>query len=446
MDTYSTMGWIALAVFALLSAFGAAAQEAITPINQMRLQRLEEAGMQRSKAIEKLLEQSEVIASTLLLLNILALAGATAAAVGLAVFVYGGGPFVGILLGLLLVGGLLFLQMMGKALAVRNPRLTAHVMEGPVHVVKVVLLPGVSVVKSLADRLMRLLGVRNGRPAFILNEEALYLLIGGDAAEEGETSEEHAMIHRIVELEDKAAREIMVPRIDVFAAEKDTPVAELLGKVVEMGYSRIPVYEESIDNVVGILYAKDLLGLTEEQRRTVTVGKLVRPAYFIPESKRIDELLHDLKEANVHMAIVVDEYGGTAGLVTIEDMLEEIVGEIRDEFDAKEEERIQVLGEREAIFDAGVSIDDVNRTMGLELEAEGYDTLGGLVYDTLGKMPEPGDRFTIDGVLVSVLSTEGRRIGKVRMEEAPKLNADELAADGGGSAFHRAESVARSNW
>ncbi|MHB1417488.1 MAG: CNNM domain-containing protein, partial [Chloroflexota bacterium] len=116
MDTYSTMGWIALAVFALLSAFGAAAQEAITPINQMRLQRLEEAGMQRSKAIEKLLEQSEVITSTLLLLNILALAGATAAAVGLAVFVYGGDPFIGILLGLLLVGGLLFLQMMGKAL------------------------------------------------------------------------------------------------------------------------------------------------------------------------------------------------------------------------------------------------------------------------------------------------------------------------------------------
>ena len=441
MDTYSTMGWVALAVFAFLSAFSAAAQEAITPINQARLQRLEEEGMQRAKAIDKLLEQSEVVASALLLLTTLAIIGATAAA-GLVVFVYQFDPLATTVALLALVIGLQFAQTIGRALAVRDPKATAHAMERPVDVVKILLSPLVRLSNLATNRLLRALGMKNGRPLSILNEEALYLLIGGHETEPGEADGEHAMIHRIIELEDKTVHEIMSPRIDIVAVPGDATVAEIVDIAEEMGYSRIPVYEENIDNIIGILYVKDLLPLLKGERLGVTARELARPAYFIPESKRIDDLLRELRQNKIHIAIVVDEYGGTAGLVTIEDLLEEIVGEIQDEYDT-EEERVQLLSDHEAVFDAGVSIDDVNRLLGLALEADGYDTLGGLVYHQLGKVPETGDQFTVDGLRVTVLSTEGRRIEKVKIEQPQASDGGEPVADEGRRLWRRGESAAR---
>lgn len=433
MEAYSTLGWFALALFAVLSAFGAAAQEAITPINQARLQRLEDEGMQRAKAIEKLLEQSEVYASTLLLFNILSVVGATAAAATVALLGFAASPFAVAVLAVLLVLGLLVCQMLGKTLALRDPRLTARLMEGPLLLVNAVLSPVAGTAQALIGRLWRAASVRDGGRATLLNEEALYLLVGGGGEEENPEESEHAMIHRIIEFEDKTAHEIMVPRIDIVAVPAESTLVEVVELVKELGYSRIPVYEGSIDNIVGVLYAKDILAHLQRGETQTTARELARSAYFVPESKHVDELLHDLRQSRVHIAIVVDEYGGTAGLVTIEDLLEEIVGEIRDEYD-QEEERIQVLGEGEAVFDAGVSVDDVNRTVGAELETNGYDTLGGLVYHVLGKMPKAGDTFVVNGLQMTVLSTEGRRIGKVRVEPAAAAEADEAYARGDVSA------------
>ena len=243
---------------------------------------------------------------------------------------------------------------------------------------------------------------------------------GNGGAQNGELS----MIKRIAGMVDRPAREIMVPRIDMVAVESDATVDDVLRLVMERGYSRIPLFEETTDNIIGIVYAKDLLGCLPEGRKP-PLREIARPPYFVPEGKHIDELLAELREHKVHMAIVVDEYGGTAGLVTIEDVLEEIVGEIQDEYD-REEASIERLTETEAILDARVSIDALNELFGLQIEGEDFDSVGGFVYHQLGRMPAPGDEVRADGLTLRVLSTLGHRIKKVRV-------AREAAAVEGGA-------------
>jgi len=226
--------------------------------------------------------------------------------------------------------------------------------------------------------------------------------------------DERQMIRGIIDMEDTTAREIMAPRIDIVALDVHETIDDALNLIVEKGFSRIPLYDDTIDNVVGIIYAKDLLRCVAEGRRPA-LKDIARPPYFIPESKRVDELLAELRQSKVHIAIVVDEYGGTAGLVTIEDLLEEIVGEIQDEYD-REEAPIERVTATEAILDARVSIDALTELFGYEVdEAEqDYDTVGGFVYHHLGKVPVAGDEVRVDGLTLRVLSVLGRRIKKVR--------------------------------
>ena len=233
--------------------------------------------------------------------------------------------------------------------------------------------------------------------------------------EEGEPIEEdeRQMIRGIMDMEDTTAREIMVPRIDIIALDEDATLDDALRIIVERGFSRVPIYRETIDNVEGIIYAKDLLRCLTENRRPA-LKEVARPPYFIPESKKVDELLAELRQSKVHIAIVVDEYGGTAGLVTIEDLIEEIVGEIQDEYD-REEARIERVSEGEAILDARVSVDALSELFGFRTDDEqDYDSVGGFVYHHLGKVPVAGDEVHVDGLKLRVLSVLGRRIKKVR--------------------------------
>ena len=254
-------------------------------------------------------------------------------------------------------------------------------------------------------------------------EEDLLRLVerheGNGLPENGEL----AMIRRIAQMVDRAVREIMVPRIDMVAAEASVSIDDVLQLVVEHGYSRIPIYEETIDNIVGVAYAKDILKWTADGHKPLSLKEIAREPYVIPEGKRIDELLAELREHKIHIAIVVDEYGGTAGLVTIEDVLEEIVGEIQDEYD-REEVTIQRLTDTEAILDARVSLDQLNELFELQIEGEDFDTVGGFVYQELGRMPAPGDEVQADGLTMRVLSTLGNRIKKVRVTKRP------IAAEG----------------
>ena len=234
----------------------------------------------------------------------------------------------------------------------------------------------------------------------------------------GKSLDEHEvrMIRGVVRLDMTVAREIMVPRVDIEAAELDTTVSELAERMVEGGHSRIPLYREDLDHIEGIAHARDVLRhLTQaDQASSASVQRVMRPALFIPESKTLEELLSEFQQRRVQLAVVVDEYGGVSGLVTIEDLLEEIVGEIQDEFDAGEPE-IENVGEREFLIDARVGIDELNELLNVSVEGDGFDTLGGFVYHHLGKIPSTGDAVEYDDLRIEVVSTVGRRVKRLRV-------------------------------
>jgi CBS domain containing-hemolysin-like protein len=234
---------------------------------------------------------------------------------------------------------------------------------------------------------------------------------------------ERRMIRGIINLEETSVHEIMVPRIDITAVPTDAMLEDVTRIIMEKGYSRVPLYDETIDNVVGVVYAKDIMKYLASggtDRSAPNLRDLARPPFFVPESKKVDELLADMRANRVHMGIVVDEYGGTAGLVTIEDLLEEIVGEIEDEYD-REEPTVEKIDENEVVVDARVGIDDLNELLDLDIEGEDFDTVGGFVYHHLGKIPIVGEEVQADGLRLRVLSVAGRRIKKVRVkkEEPP---------------------------
>ena len=235
------------------------------------------------------------------------------------------------------------------------------------------------------------------------------------AEEEGVLEEDEGqMIRSIFEFGDTVAREIMVPRIDIKAMPETATLAEAVDLAIASGHSRIPLYRDSVDDVSGIFYVKDILRFFREGRLDIRVREVMREAHFVPETKKVDDLLQEMQSRRVHVAIIVDEYGGTAGLLTIEDILEEIVGEIQDEFDAEEAPFVQV-SEHEVLVDALMTLDDVNDLLSLELQEEDVDTLGGLVYARLGRVPQQGDEVVIDGARLIVEEVEGNRINKVRI-------------------------------
>jgi len=236
--------------------------------------------------------------------------------------------------------------------------------------------------------------------------------------------EERKMIHSIFELGDTLAREIMVPRIDMLALEVNTPLDEAIDFLLKSGFTRVPVYQATIDKVLGLLYAKDLLRVWREGGQLATLKGLLRPAYFVPEAKKVDQLLAEMLSRRVHMAIVVDEYGGVAGLVTLEDILEEIIGEIQDEYDLEEELPFLELGDGEYIFQGRVDLDDFNEVLDSNLSKDEADTIGGLIYNRLGRVPASGETVQVDDLLLTVEQVSGRRIRKVRARR-PQLTSDQ---------------------
>lgn len=265
-------------------------------------------------------------------------------------------------------------------------------------------------------------------PATTVTEDELMNLV--DAGEEEGLFEqgERKMIFSIMQLSDTLAREIMVPRIDMLALDVQTAVDEAADALLRSGHSRVPVFEESVDNTLGLLYAKDLLRVWREGGQFASLRALLRPAYFVPEAKKVDELLTEMQSERFHMAIVVDEYGGVAGLLTLEDIVEEILGEIRDEFDQGEEAPYQALKDGQYLFLGRVDLDDFNEVMGSALISEEADTLGGFIYSELGRVPAVGESVRKDHLLLTVEQVSARRIRKVRAAWLPpdqKMGASE---------------------
>jgi putative hemolysin len=267
---------------------------------------------------------------------------------------------------------------------------------------------------------------QNGAVEFTSNvtEDELKTLVDAGQEEGVIQQGERRMIYSIFQLSDTLAREIMVPRIDMLALDVTTPLNDAVRALLRSGHSRVPVFEESVDNMLGLLYAKDLLRVWQEGSHLESLRDLLRPAYFVPEAKKADELLAEMQSQRIHMAVVVDEYGGVAGLVTLEDIVEEILGEIRDEYDQAEESPYLVDKDGDYIFQGRVDLDDFNEILGSQLPKDEADTIGGFIYSRLGRVPDVGDQVEENHLLLVVDQVSGRRIRKVRARWLPAESID----------------------
>jgi len=254
-----------------------------------------------------------------------------------------------------------------------------------------------------------------------------------EGQEEGSLEKnERQMIYSIFHFGDTLAREIMVPRIDILALDVETSLDEAIQALTLSGHSRVPVYEETIDNVIGLLYAKDLLRVQLQEGDGNDIRQFLRPAYFVPEAKKVDELLREMQDRSVHLAVVVDEYGGMAGLVTMEDIVEEIVGEIRDEYDQSEEMLYQRINEGEYLFHGRIDLNDVNEVLGTHLSRELADSLGGYLFAIIGRVPVGGEEVVVENWTLKIEQVTGRRIRKIRAlrrEALPVESPQEKAND-----------------
>ncbi len=410
--------WV-LALFTLV--FVALAEISLAVAERLRLKQLVEADSPSLQAVEELQNYSERFASNLIVLRAGAyVVAASAAALGVWQLRPGIGPLAAALALTTLL--MLVIQFSTWGIATHMPDQMALWIFGLLRLLAYALWPVTQLLEWL-EQGFRGAAENVRQESLFLSEEHLHLLLRAGEERGVIEQEEKEMIASIFEFGETLVREVMVPRIDIVAIEVSTPLSEAVQVILDAGHSRIPVYRENIDNIIGLLYAKDLLRCFAEGKTDVDISTLLRPAYFIPESKKVDDLLQELQQRKVHMAIVVDEYGGTAGLVTIEDLLEEIVGEIQDEYDA-EEPFIEEISETEFIFNARVDLDEVNRRLHVELPSEGGDTLGGFIYSQLGRVPKKGDTISFDSVVLEVLSVNGHRIERVRVRrEVPSGEA-----------------------
>jgi putative hemolysin len=300
-----------------------------------------------------------------------------------------------------------------KTLAIRYAERVALAAAGPVDRLATALGPVLWAV-TLVSR--GITGGHAARAPYLTEQELLTVLHVSE--EQGVIEEqEHQMIHGIIEIGDKTVREIMVPRTDIQAVERNSPLKEIVKVFKEHRHTRLPVYDGDIDHVIGLIHTKDLLLFyTLSSAQEFDIDKILRPIKFTPEQKKVDELLHEMRTEKVHMMIVLDEYGGTAGLVSLEDLLEEIVGEIRDEYDAGEEEQLVVLNDHEARVDARFPLEELNSRLGLAIEESGdYDSVGGYVHAQLGKIASMGDSFNGGRATWTVEKVKGRRIEWVKL-------------------------------
>ena len=404
-----TIFFIVLLVVA--AAFFAMAETAITRTNRVKAHHLVDQKRRSAGVLLRIVEDPAPYLNVVLLVTLLCHLTGTALATGLAVRRFGTGGealAAGVMTFVLFV----FAEVVPKSFTVQRTERAALIIARPVFFLGRLLMPLGKVLLLFANAMMAVLpGRALPKGPFVTEEEIRHMV---DVAEEEEEieEEERELIHSVFEFGDTVVREVMVPRTDMVATTADATLDEALETIIRGGYSRIPIYQGDTDNIVGVLYAKDALKRIHESQGAGKVSALGRPPLFVPEQKKVAELLREMQQKRVHMAIVVDEYGGTAGLVTIEDVIEEIVGEIVDEYD-REEPLVEPIDDDTIRVDAKMSIDEVNELFGVELPHEEWDTVGGLVFGLTGRVPTPGERVTFDSLEFLTERVAGRRIKKV---------------------------------
>ena len=408
---------IFLAVLIFLSALFSSAETAFLSTNKIRLRNLQEEGEKKADLVLFMLDNQNKLISALLVGNNIVNIGSSALATKMATEAFGNAG-VGIATGIMTLLVLVFGEVIPKNLAAAHAETWAMFIAPFIRLVSFVLTPVVFLLTKLSDFVVHFSKSDDEEDPTITEDEFKILMNVGQ--EEGVLDEsESEMINSIFEFDETVVKAIMVPRIDIVAVDVEDSINEALRIIVDGGHSRIPAYEESIDNIVGILYAKDIFAHLDADFDTMKVKELLRPAYYIPETKKVSDLLNELRLKKVHMAIILDEYGGTNGLVTIEDLIEEIIGDIQDEYDV-EDDLIVMHGEDHLVADARAPIGDVEDAFDVELDEEiledsEADTIGGLAFEHLGGIPAVGDEVTVGRFLIRIVDVSGRRISKVEI-------------------------------
>ncbi len=433
-----------LILLTLLEAFFVAAEIALVSIRRSRVEQLVDEKRPGARRVQAMLaDPGRFLAVSQLGLTFIGFLASAFAAVslsqGLGALLADAGMDAGtadvmalvVVTVLLALFTIVFAELVPKTLALAHPERFALTLSAPLDVLGRVVAPIVALLTGITRWVTGLLGADVSTEARITADE-LRLIVERGGEQGILEAEEEQMINAVIELGGRRIHEVMVPRIAIAALPVSSSFDEAIDTIIEEGHSRVPVYESTVDEVVGILYAKDLLPyLKSDAAVRPDVRAMLRTPVFVPESMSIDDLLHEFQRRKVHIAIVLDEYGGTAGLVTIEDLLEEIVGEIQDEYD-EEEPLIEQLDPDRARVDGRASVEDMLEIWDMRTQLEDddeYDTVGGLVYHRIGGVPAPGDEIRVDGLRLTVETTDGRRVGKVLVVRERSIDDRSMAGE-----------------
>jgi CBS domain containing-hemolysin-like protein len=415
--TFAVIGIICLIAAA---SFFAASEASLLALSRLRIAQRNDNG--QKPRLVKLLDDRSRYLTTILVGNTFVLLAAQSLATWVAIEYV---PFRPVLTATIVMSIVLLIagEIVPKMVVVQDAAKWAPRFAGILNMLNTVLRPITWSVVGITSRIIRLLGGDPNAAGPYITEDDIRSLVNVGEQHGALEEEEKEMIHSIFEFGDTVVREVMTPRTDMICADANDPVSEGVAVVIREGYSKLPIFEENIDHIIGVVHDRELLGAVSRGELTIPLRTLMRPIKAIPENKKVDELLREMQAEKVSVAIVVDEYGGTAGLVTMEDLLEEIVGEIMDEYDREEHDRppdITPAGDREYIVDARMNIDDVNEQLGLHLPTEDFESIGGYTFGLFGRVPVPGEHVVIDGgVTLVVEKTAGRRLLSVRIKNAP---------------------------
>jgi len=400
----------------------ALAETAILTVTLVQARRMEEEGRRGAVALGKILKKRSDYLTTILLLTLVTNLTATSIASTLA---YRSFKSTGVALATAVMTIIIFIycEVAPKTYAVRYADKMAARVAGSVVFLGTVFGPVVHLLARIAILSMRLVGIRVSAPGPYMTEEELLTAVEISEEEGVIKEEEKRLIHHIFEFGDTIVREVMMPRPDMICIDENVSMDKAIDTVVKAGHSRFPVFKDNVDNIVGILYARDLLAMVAKKTTGGAVKDVMRPAIFVPETKRVADLLREIQKERVHLAVVIDEYGSTAGLVTMEDLLEEIVGEIYDEYDAAIAE-IETLAEGRLRVDGRAPVDDVSDYFQVKLDYPEVDTIGGLMLEIFGRVPSRGENIESDGLEFKIEKVAGKRVRTVLITRAEETDED----------------------
>ncbi|MCH5344813.1 MAG: HlyC/CorC family transporter [Acetatifactor sp.] len=432
MDTPGVIQLIVLIVLVLLSGFFSSAETALTTCNRVRMRALEEEGNKRAAKVNKILSNYGKMLSTILIGNNIVNLSASALATTLALRV---NLAVGIATGILTVVVLLFGEIVPKTWAMISSEKLSLMYSGIIYGLMFLLTPVIFIVDKLSGGILFLLHIDPNKKASTMTETELRTYVEVSHEDGVIESEEREMIYNVFDFSDALTKDIMIPRINMVTVNIEDSYEKVLDVFRESMYTRLPVYQDDKDNIIGLINIKDFI-LTEDPGN-FHIQNILRDAHYTYEFKKIADLMYEMREKTTNVAFVLNEYGSTVGMITLEDLLEEIVGEIRDEFDEDEEDYIQELDDNIYLVEGSMKLDDINDALGTELASEDYDSIGGIIIGQLDRLPEDGEEVTLkNGIQLKVEGIDQNRIVKVLMTlpgEEGDEEAEEAESFGGAS-------------